>query len=571
MTDMRPVLAVARGEAVADLVLRNARIVNVLSGEIHEGDVAIKDGLIAGIGVYAGPHMENLAGAYLVPSFIDGHIHLESTLLTPGEFARAVVPRGTGAVVCDPHEYANVLGAAGIEYLLEASAGLPLDVQMMMPSCVPATPFESPFTTIGPSTIAYYLSRRGVAGLAEMMNFPAVISGDETELAKLAAAVGRPVDGHAPGLTGGALNAYIAAGPSSDHECTSLEEAREKLRRGMHILLREGTAERNLRDLLPLVTPENAWNFSFATDDKHPAGLEDEGHIDHHLRVCVAAGLPPMTALQIATINPARHYSLGRTGAIAPGYAANLVVLDDLRNFHARTVYHRGAAVARDGIFLAAMPAPPASGDVQGSMRVAPFDDWAFNVPALPDRRIRVIEIVPGQILTRAITAEPRVLEGRAVSDPARDILKIAVIERHHATGRIGVGFVRGFGLQRGALASTVAHDAHNLIVVGTNDLEMTAAALHVLRMGGGQCAVEGGRIVAALPLPIAGLVSDQPLAVVRRQVDALNTAAAALGCTLAEPFMALSFLALSPIPALRVIDRGLFDSEHFELTSLFV
>ncbi|MBE0645364.1 MAG: adenine deaminase [Bacteroidetes bacterium] len=571
MDDIRQKLSVARGDEQADIVFRNARIVNVLSGEIHEGDVAVSNGMIAGIGSYNGKTVVDCGGRYLAPSFIDAHIHVESTMLTVAEFARAVVPHGTAAAIVDPHEYANVVGLDGIDYVLDAAKDLPLDIFVMMSSCVPATPLETSGARLTAVDIVLYTGHDNVLGVAELMNFPGVYNGMDSELAKIDAARGKRVDGHAPGLTGPNLDAYILAGVRSDHECTTIEEARAKLRRGMQILMREGTAERNLHDLLPLVTLQNAAQFSFATDDKHPADLADEGHIDHHVREAIRFGLDPMTVLQIATINTARHYNLQQHGAIAPGRWANMILFSDLDDIRAEEVYYQGTLVARDGIYTAEAAPSPDMSHMTDTMHVGEFWKDSFLVSVVPHSKLKVIELVPRQIITTAAIVDPRVEDDYVEADPTRDILKLAVIERHHATGNIGLGFVRGFGLQRGALASTVAHDAHNIIVVGTNDLDMYAAALHLIRLGGGQCVVSDARVIEELPLPIAGLVSDQPLEFVRRKVDALIAAAAGLGCVLPDPFMTLSFLALSPIPALKVTDMGLVDAVKFELTSMFV
>ncbi|MBR9978672.1 MAG: adenine deaminase [Bacteroidetes bacterium] len=571
MEKLQQQLAVARGETAAQVVFRNARIINVLSGEIHDGDVAVHDGMIVGIGAYEGETVIDCGGRYLAPSLIDAHIHIESTMLTVGEFARAVVPHGTGAVIVDPHEFANVLGADGIEYVLDAAEQLPLDVFVMMPSCVPATPLESAATRLTATDILLYTGKERVLGVAELMNFPGVYLGMESELDKIYAARGKRVDGHAPGLSGPNLNAYIHAGVRSDHECTTLEEAQEKLRRGMQILMREGTAERNLHDLLPLVTDHNATQFSFATDDKHPADLEDEGHIDHHVREAIRFGLDPMTALRIATINTARHYRMDAHGAIAPGCHANMMLFSDLNDIRPEEVFFRGKRVARDGDYTAAPVDSPDMSRMTSTMHVGDFWMESFRVPMVPRTQLKVIDLVPRQIITRAATAAPHVVNDYVEADTQRDILKLAVIERHNATGNIGLGFVRGFGLREGALASTVAHDAHNIIVVGTNDLDMYAAALQLIRMGGGQCVVSGTRVIEELPLPIAGLVSDQPLEFVRKKVGALISAAQSIGCVLPDPFMTLSFLALSPIPALKVTDQGLVDAEKFVLTSLLI
>ncbi len=571
MRDISRLLAVARGDEIADLVLRKARIVNVLSGEIHDGDVAVVDGRIAGIGKYKAVVETDLNGAFLAPAFIDGHIHIESAMLTPPEFAKAVVPRGTGAVLADPHEFANVAGTAGIEYVLKACRDMPLDVFVMMPSCVPATPLETSGASIGPAEIAAFLGREGVAGIAEMMNFPGVFLGLDTELAKLELAGEKPVDGHSPGLSGNPLNAYIAAGISSDHECTTLAEAREKLRRGMHILLREGTAEKNLLELLPLVTASNAGNFSFATDDRHPADLMDYGHIDHHVRLSINAGLDPITAFRIASINTARHYRLRDRGAIAPGFLADMISFGDLRDVRVDMVWHRGLVAARGGEYLSGgiSPSPPA--ELTAAVNVRPFTIDALRIEALPGRKIRVIETAPGQIVTVAAASEPLVAGGSVISDTQRDIIKLVVMERHKATGNIGMGFVRGFGLKKGALASTIAHDAHNIIAVGVDDEDIMYAVGEIISMGGGLCVAAAGMAHARLPLPVCGLVSDRPLVEVRAAADSLSKAAREMGCTLPDPFMTLSFLALSPVPALKVTDMGLVDSERFRLTELFI
>jgi adenine deaminase len=410
MKDIQHKLSVARGENPADLVLKNGRIVNVLSGEIHEGDVAVSGGRIVGIGSYEGRVEVDLEDSYVAPAFIDGHIHLESTMLTVAEFARAVVPRGTGAVVTDPHEYANVVGLPGIEYILESAKHVPVDVFVMMSSCVPATHLETSGARLGRDDIFPYMSRENVAGVAEMMNFPGVYNGTETDLGKINLGVkfAKMVDGHAPGLTGPLLNAYILAGVTSDHECTTLEEAREKVRRGMHVLVREGTAERNLHDILPLVTAANAVNFSFATDDKHPADLEDEGHIDHHVRESIRAGLDPMLAIQMATINTARHYRLRNHGAIAPRCHANLIVFDSLEDIRARLVYYHGDLVARDGAYLHEKEDPVAFAVLTDSMRVKDFTMADLAVEARVGQ-MKVIDLVPRQIVTTASLVEPKV------------------------------------------------------------------------------------------------------------------------------------------------------------------
>jgi adenine deaminase len=564
-------LAVARGEEPAELLFKNAQLINVLSGEIHETNVAVDDGRVIGLGDYEAKKIIDIAGAYLAPSLIDGHFHVESTMVTIPEFARAVVPHGTGAMVIDPHEYANVLGMDGIRYVLESSKNLPIDFFIMLPSCVPATHLETAGARFTADDLAFMMSDDRIAGVAELMNYPGVFLGHESELAKIDAGRGKVIDGHAPGLRGKNLNAYALAGVRSDHESTELEEAREKLRLGMHLLVREGSTERNLEHIIALVTPQNSANCSFATDDKLPGDLVDEGHIDHSIRKAIALGVPPVTAIQMGTINTARYYRLKNQGAIAPRFWADFIVVDDLAEFKVRRVYKKGVLVAENGKYLGA--ASPGTEQPRSTMNLnyrAP-SDFEVGVPRNGAKKIRVIEIVPHQIVTKEILAEPKLVDGKIVSDPERDILKLVVVERHRATGNVGVGFVRGFGLKRGALGSTVAHDAHNVVVVGVSDSDIVAAIQALEEMRGGQVAVADGKIEASLPLPIAGLVSDQPLEIVIEKIAELKSAAARLGSALDAPFMSLSFLSLSPIPALKLTDQGLVDAVNLKLTSLIV
>ena len=562
----RKLIDVARGDAPADVLLKNARLVNVFSGELHDADIAIFGGRIAGFGDYEARETIDLNGAFVCPGLIDAHVHIESSMVTVPEFARAVVPRGTTTVVTDPHEIANVLGVPGIRYMLDSSEGLPLRVFVMASSCVPATHMETSGASLDAGDLQPLFEHRRVIGLAEVMNFPGVFLGAPEVLAKIDAAGGRPVDGHAPGLSGLPLNAYIAAGVGSDHECTRLEEAREKLRRGMHIFLREGTTARNLKALLPLVTPQSVANCSFCTDDRHPADLLEEGHIDALVRVAVAEGLDPLTAIQMATINTARYFGLAGLGAVAPGYRADLVVFDDPNDFRARRVFSEGRLVAEDGEYRGPRPAPPRP---PGSGVRVDWDATSLAVAANPGARARVIQAMPGQIVTGQIVEELSVENGRAVADPGRDLLKIAVIERHRATGNVGVGFVRGFGLKRGAIASSVAHDNHNIVVVGAGDDDMMTAARAVAETGGGQAVVRDGAIVASVPLPIAGLMSDLPLEQVRDRVEAMGRAARELGGALPDPLMTMSFLALAVIPELKITDLGLVDVNEFRLVPL--
>ncbi len=561
-------IRVARGEVEADLVLKNARLVNVFSGDVHVTDVAIARSLIAGVGEYRAHNEIDLEGRYLAPGFIDGHVHIESSMVSVPEFARAVVPRGTTTVVADPHEIANVLGLDGVKYVLETSKYNPLSVYVMAPSCVPATALETAGSSLSAEDISPLLADKWVLGLAEMMNYPGVLFCDPGVLGKIEAAGRQPVDGHAPGLSGKDLSAYVAAGVASDHECTTVEEAREKLRLGMHIMIREGSTARNLHDLLPLVTPENARRCLLVTDDRHPSDLLREGHIDHLLRQAIALGLDPILAIQMATLNPAEYFGLGDKGAVAPGRRADLVAFRDLHDLRPELVWRGGQLVAQDGQVLDGV-IHPATTPLRSAMNVAPPEVGALRVPA-GGSRLRVIGVVPGQIVTEKLMLTPRVEDGAAVADVERDILKLAVVERHLASGRVGVGFARGFGLRRGAIASSVGHDSHNVIVLGTNDGDMLAAVQEVIRLRGGLAAVVAGRPVGVVPLPIAGLMSDQPLATVAAQLEALLAVTHELGCTLHDPFMSLSFLALPVIPALKLTDRGLVDVTQFRFVPLF-
>lgn len=551
----RRLLAVARGHAPADLLLRNARVVNVASGEIEQANVAIAFGRIVGVGDYdEGEREIDLAGDYLAPSFIDGHVHVESSLLWIDQFARAVVPHGTGAVVTDPHEIANVAGAAGVQALMEAAQGLPLGVFFTVPSCVPASPMESPGAELPPQEIATLLAEPAAVALGEMMNFPGVLGGDPDVYAKLRLPARRR-DGHAPGLSGRDLNAYIASGMASDHESTRLEEAREKLRRGLRVMIREGSTEHNLLELLPLVTDATYPQCCFASDDRDCATLLHDGHLDAVLRKAISAGLEPVRAIRLATLNTAEHWGLDGFGMVAPGYWANLVAFDRLDEIRPRLVLYRGQVVAEDGrpTFQTHAPIPDA---LRNTVHIAPLSPDQLRLPAAAE--MVAVGAIPGQIVTRKVPVQPTVRDGAVVADPSRDLLKLVVVERHHATGRVGVGLVTGFGLQRGALASSIAHDAHNIVAVGVDDRDIVAAVEAVAAMQGGLAAVADGQVLAQLALPVAGILSPEPLEVVAAQYEAVEQAARALGCTAPAPFGLLSFMALSVIPEARVTDRGL-------------
>ncbi len=560
---LEELIAVARGDAPGDLLLANARIVNVFTSEIEEGDVVLFDGRIAGVGRgYRARQVVDLGGAYLLPGFINGHTHIESSMLSIGQYARAVVTRGTTSVVTDLHELANVAGLWALRRLLRDAARLPLDVFLMAPSCVPATGLETTGASLGPEDIARALRWPETLGLGELMNFPGVLAGDAHCLDKLRAVGGRLIDGHAPGLTGKALNAYLAAGPRSDHESTRREEGRDKLRRGMYLMIREGTTEKNLEELLPLVTDDTYPRCLLVVDDRSARDLLHDGDLDAVVRKAIRLGLSPVRAIQLATVNAATYFGLRDRGAVAPGYLANLIVADDLSDLQPRQVYYRGQLVAEEGraLFPAAVPPPRR---LLRTVHIAPFGPEAFALRPPQADRLPVIEIVPGQIITRRVEQDVRLEDGQVLADTQRDILKLAVVERHHATGNIGLGLVKGFGLRRGALASSFAHDSHNVVVVGTSDADMHAAVREVERMQGGLTAVEGGRPLASLALPVAGLMSPEPLETVAAQLEALDAAAQSLGATVPAPFAVLSFLALPVIPELKLTDKGLVDVER--------
>ncbi len=564
------IIPYARGDKPVDLLLTHAKIINVFSGEITEGSIAIAGGWIVGIGDYQAAEVRNLSGRFVSPGFIDPHVHIESSMACVSQFARAVVPLGTTNVVEDPHEIANVLGVLGIEYMLKSAENQPMNFYFSLSSCVPATHMETSGARLEAVDLIPLMSHDRIVALAEMMNYPGVIHGDAEVLSKirLARQYRKPVDGHSPGLSGKALNAYIASGISSDHECTTAREAREKLMAGMHIFIRQGTGARNLQDLLPLVSAKTSHRMMWCTDDRDPHDLMIEGHIDSLVRESIASGVDPIRAIQMATLNPAEHFGLYHLGAISPGRQADLVIFSDLNAPVIEQVYCKGVRVAENGAMSPDIPVPETLA-LPRSMRVT-LKTLDFSIPVAGDR-IRVIEIVPNQLITGSITATPTVFENVAISDPGRDILKIAAVERHTGSGNIGKGFVKGFGLKKGAIATSVAHDSHNIIVVGTTDADMKAAVKAVVMMGGGLAVVSGGMPIDKLSLPIAGLMSPEPVPVIRDKLDRLLTSAREIGATLQNPFMTLSFLSLPVIPELKITDKGLVDVTRFEIVPLFV
>ena len=566
--DIKEKIILALGNEPVDLLLKNANIVNVFSGRIHNASVAVHKDIIVGFGDYETKHTVDLGGAFVAPGFIDGHIHLESSMLTIAELARNVVPLGTTAVVTDPHEIANVHGLAGIKYILDSSEGLPLRVFVMFPSCVPATPFETSGAILGPEDMVKFRDHERILGLAEMMNFPGVILMDQDILKKIEVFKNKIIDGHAPGLSGKDLTAYRMAGIGSDHECCSLEEAMEKLDIGMRIMIREGSAAKNLDSLIPLANAYNSRNIMLVADDLHPDDILEKGHLNYLLQRVRSKGLDPVTAIQMVTINPATYFGLKNVGAILPGYKADLVILEDLEKFNVKSVYCAGLKVSEEGRFI---------GNWSDSVNVKlpPSCNVAWDrVPDLEviaeGPNVNVIKVVPGQIITKRSVEKTPSVNGIVSSDVGRDLLKIAVIERHRGSGAYAVGIINGFGLKKGAIASSVAHDSHNIIVVGVNDSDMLVAAKTVSGMGGGLAVVADGNVQASLPLEIGGLMSNLPISEVKTRLINCETATRNLGCSLDAPFATLSFMALTPIPEIKITDQGLFDSTNFKFMSLF-
>ena len=558
--DLKGLIEVARGDAQADLVLTNARIVNTFTGEIEENSVAVHRGRVAGVGDYTwARRVVDLEGKFLAPGFIDGHVHLESTYLHVDQFARAVVPRGTLAAVTDLHEVTNVSGLDGMRYIMDCARKVPVDLFFMAPSCVPATHMETSGATLGPEDIKKALRWRGVLGLGEIMNFPGVISGDDHVLEKVQAAHGRPRDGHAPRVRGKALNAYLAPIIGSDHESTEYEEGLEKLRRGMRLMIREGSSEKNLEELLPLVNQGNYHRCMLVVDDRNALDVLKEGDVDAVVRKAIRLGLDPIRAIQMASLNVAEYFRLEGLGGIAPGYHANMLVIRDLEALDIEQVYYRGRLVAEDGKALFDAALPP-NDSMARTMRVKPFDVEGLALKSKATETYPVIEIVPGQIVTRRLDERPSRSNGSIVADPRRDLLKLVVMERHHATGNMGIGLVKGFGLKRGALATSVAHDSHNIVVVGVDDGDIFAAIKEVERNQGGLAVAADGMAQASLPLPIAGLLSPEPLETVAAKIEDLERLARDLGCSVHSPFSVLSFLALPVIPELKLTDMGLVD-----------
>ncbi|WP_040948914.1 adenine deaminase [Gorillibacterium massiliense] len=562
-------ILVAGKKEPADLVVKNGKIMNVFTGEVMEGDIAVVDGIIAGIGDYSGESMVDAQGKIIVPGFIDGHLHIESTMLAPQEFSKILLQHGVTTVMADPHEIANVAGTDGLDYILENSQGLPMDIFIMLPSSVPVTPFESNGAVLHAEQLRPYLDHPMVLGLAEVMDFPSVAGAEDTMLRKLAAFQSHPIDGHAAGIGREGLNVYVAAGIRNDHEGVSYQDAVDRLSLGMRLMIREGTVAKNLEALLPAVTPLNARRCLFVTDDKLLDDLVEEGSIDHIVRLAIAKGLDPIMAVQMATINAAEAFRLQDRGAIAPGFAADFVLLDDLRSVAIHSVYKGGICVAEKGAVheeLFPVPEPALPKPSISTFHVKEVHLKDFELPLASDL-CHIIEIIPNQIVTNHLRMKVDNDNGLFRPSLKKDQLKMAVVERHRATGNIGLGIVKGFQLNKGAIATSVAHDSHNIVIVGTTDEDMFAALQKVLSMNGGLAVVADGEVLASLPLPIGGLMTEQKYTDVYANLKKMNESLKEIGAPAAfDPFLTLSFLTLPVIPHLKLTDKGLFDFHSFRI-----
>lgn len=565
---LKDLIAVARGDRIADIILKNARIVNTFTGCIENGNVAIYQDRIAGIGYYSkGKQIIDLAGNYLAPGLINGHTHIESSMLDPVQYAKTVVPRGTSVVVTDVHEIANVSGIKGIQFVMDCAANLPMDMFFMVPSCVPATTMETSGGEIDENAIKTILAMPNVLGLGEMMNFPGVINGIGHVLDKIKLAAGKVIDGHSPGVIGELLNAYVAPGISSDHECTTLEEGIAKLNRGMYLMIREGSSAKNLDVLLPLVNDLTYKRCMFVVDDRNCFDLIKEGDIDAVVRKAIKRGLDPIRAIQMATINAAEHFRLRDRGGIAPGYKANIISFEDLENIRVDKVFHNGKLVADQGRMIVRLPECNFD-KLAHTINIKTFTADALRLK-IRTEIVPVIEIVPGQITTKKIIVNVKTENGYALNDIDNDIIKLVVIERHKATGNIGLGLVKGFKLQKGALASSIAHDSHNVVAIGVTDSDIMVATKEIEKMQGGLTVVCDGKILASLPLPIAGLLSPEPVESVADKLNQMEIIARGLGDIPQSPFTLLSFLALPVIPELKLTDKGLVDVNEFRIVEL--
>ncbi|MDD7772183.1 MAG: adenine deaminase [Firmicutes bacterium] len=565
--ELKHLIDVAAGREPADLVIKNCMVVNVFTGRIVPGDIAVCGDRIAGIGSYEGRQTVDARGKYAAPGFIDSHIHIESCYVTPEEISRLLVPHGAATIIADPHEIVNVCGIPGLDYMMEAAKDAALDIKYMLPSCVPSTSFEHAGAIVDAAQMEEPIRRDNILGLGEFMDYPGVISASDSVLEKLLVAkkAGKLIDGHAPSVAGLELNAYAAAGIQGDHECSTVEEMNDRLERGMYVLMRQGSACHNLRTLVKGVTPENSRRCLLCSDDRQPKTIFSEGHMDNHLRICVEEGLDPVTAIRMATLNAAECFRLHDRGALAPGYRADIVLLDDLRDFRVRKVWLGGTLCAEDGRYLPQVHRHDAAA-VRGSIRLKDFSAEKFKMH-LTSNKVNVIGILPGGVVTKKDTAEIRLdADGEFVWQPEQDIVKVAVLERHHYTGNVACGFLKGYGIQAGAVALSVAHDSHNIIVCGVSDQEMESAVLALEKQQGGIVLVKDGQVIASMPLPIAGLMSDQSGEWVEQKLTEIHEKAfSQLGIqTGVEPVMTLCFMSLPVIPEMKLTDMGLFDVTKF-------
>ena len=570
--ELKKIIDVAMSRKSADLVIKNCKVIDVYSGIISKGDIAISDGMIAGVGTYDGPHTIDAGGAYAAPGFIDSHIHIESSYVTPEEIGRLLVPCGATTIIADPHEIVNVCGIKGMNYMLDASEETALDIKYMLPSCVPATPFEHSGAVIDAAAMAEPLKDERIIGLGEFMNYPGVIAAADSDLDKIMAAkcAGKLIDGHSPRVSGKELNAYAAAQIHTDHECATVEEMEERIARGIYVLMRQGSACHDLVNLLKGVTPFNSRRCLLCSDDRQPKTILELGHLDDHLRICVREGIDPMTALRMATLNAAECFRLYDRGAIAPGLRADIVLLHNLDNFYVKQVFIKGRLVAADGRYLLPVKRVD-SGPVQNSFHVKDFSENKLKLNLKGDK-VHVIDILPGGVVTGKGTAEiRRDSNGDFVHNPEEDIVKVAVVERHQGTGNVAVSLLRGYGIKEGAVALSIAHDSHNIIVVGTSDSDMTYAVEQLIAQNGGIILVKRGEVKEAMPMPIGGIMSDQSGEYVERSLIRIHEAASSeLGISdSVEPVMTLCFMSLAVIPELKLTDMGLFDVTKFQFISL--
>jgi adenine deaminase len=567
--DLKKEIDITLNKTKIDLLIKNVKLINTFSGDIYKTDIAVHNGKIAGFGEYRAKNIIDARGMFASPGFIDGHVHIESSMVKIPEFAKVVLPCGTTSVVIDPHEIANVLGMEGIKYMLSSSVDAMLGVYVMLPSCVPSTNLETSGAMLSSHDLSLLLNDERILGIAEIMNYPGVINKDEELLKKIAIANNKIIDGHAPFLSGKNLYAYISAGIRSDHESSDIQEAREKLRAGMFVMIREGTAAKNLKSLICLVNNSNSRKFLFVTDDRHLDDIEVEGHINYLVKKAIEYGVEPLKAIQMATINAAEYFGLKNLGAILPGYLADIIIFDDFKKMNIKMVFKNGVLVSKEGQIIDGI-IKEYKEKLRGTINVRwiEHDDFALKAET---KKARVINVIPNEIITKMSIENVKGDGGYVSSDTERDILKIAVIERHMASGRIAKGLVRGFKLKKGAIASSISHDSHNIVVIGTHDGDMYEAAVGVVKMQGGITAALNGQILESLPLPVAGLMSDRSADFVKTKIKRLKEVARYLGSDLPDPFMAMSFLTLPPIPEIKITDRGIIDANKFKVVDLFV